>query len=200
METPARSWVSGPGTYPRRASRMSSSGHPENNDQSRRQGFEVRVRRPAGGASRWQLLRAACRDRLRLSGSQRHVLAAIQNELQADTELVAAFSLFTSATSSAAMPRIERLPTWRTLAGWRAGCRALLNWRIMLVVAVLAPLAAVAALALTASPPGGAADSLRACPCARARVPCDVQGSGQRGRAASARSRPPAQAACLRPP
>ena len=134
---------------------MSSSGHPENNDQSRRQGFEVRVRRPAGRASRWQLLRAARRDRLRSSGSQRHVLAAIRNELQADTELAAAFSLFTSATSGAAMPRIERLPTWRTLAGWRAGCRALLNRRIMLVVAVLAPLAAVAALALTASPPGG---------------------------------------------
>ena len=130
---------------------MSSSGQPENNGLSRRQGFEARVRHPARRASLWRLLRTARRDRLGLSGSQRHVLAAIQDDLQADTELAAAFSLFTSATSGAAMPRIERLPTWRTLAGWRAGCRALLNRRIMLVVAVLVPFAALVALALAAS-------------------------------------------------
>ena len=133
---------------------MSSSGQPENNGRSRRQGSEARVRHPAREASLWKLLRAARRDRLGLSGSQRHVLAAIRDDLQADTELAAAFSLFTSATSGAAMPRIERLPTWRTLAGWRAGCRALLNRRIMLVVAVLVPFAALVALALAASSPG----------------------------------------------
>ena len=59
---------------------MSSAGEPENNDLTHRQGFEVHARHPAGGASLWQLLRAARRDRLRLSASQRHVLAAIQNE------------------------------------------------------------------------------------------------------------------------
>lgn len=133
---------------------MSSSGQPENDDLSRRQGFEARVRHPAGGASLWQLLRAARRDRLGLSGSQRHVLAAIQDDLQADTELAAAFSAFTSATVGAAMPKTERLPAWSRLAGWRRCCRAFLNRRIMLVVAVLVPFAALVALALAASSPG----------------------------------------------
>lgn len=133
---------------------MSSSGQPENNDLSRRQGFEARVRHPAGGASLWQLLRAARRDRLGLPGSQRHVLAAIQDDLQADTDLAAAFSAFTSATVGAAMPKTERMPTWSRLADWRRCCRAFLNRRIMLVVAVLVPSAALVALALAASSPG----------------------------------------------
>lgn len=130
---------------------MSSAGQPENNDLTRRQGFEVQVRRPAGGARLWQLLRAARKDRLRLPGSQRHVLAAIQDELQADAELAAAFSAFTSVTFGAAMPKAERLPVRSTLAGWRGCCRAALNRRIMLVVAVVAALAAVLALVLAAS-------------------------------------------------
>jgi hypothetical protein len=138
---------------------MSSAGEPENNDLSRRQGFEVRVRHPAGGASLWQLLRAARRDRLRLSGSQRRVLAAIQNELQADADLAAAFSAFTSVTSGADIPKAERLSARNTLAGWRRCCRAFLNRRITLVVAVVAAPAALLALglalALTASSPGG---------------------------------------------
>jgi len=133
---------------------MSSSGQPENNGLSRRQGFEARVRHPARGASLWKLLRAARRDRLGLSGSQRHVLAAIQDDLQADTDLAAAFSAFTSATVGAAMPKTERLPAWSRLAGWRRCCRAFLNRRIMLVVAVLVPFAALVALALAASSPG----------------------------------------------
>ena len=133
---------------------MSSSGQPENNGLSRRQGFEARVRHPAGGASLWKLLRAARRDRLGLSGSQRHVLAAIQDDLQADTELAAAFSAFNSATVGAAMPKTERLPACSRLAGWRHCCRAFLNRRIMLVVAVLVPCAALVALALAASSPG----------------------------------------------
>ena len=106
---------------------MSSASQPENNDLTRRQGFEVRVRHPAGGASVWQLLRAARRDRLRLPGSQRHVLAvlaAIQNELQADAELAAAFSAFTSVTFDAAMPEAERLPAGRWLAGDAAAERS----------------------------------------------------------------------------
>jgi hypothetical protein len=155
LETPARSWSAGSEHIPRRASRMSSAGQPENNnDLTRRQGFEVQVRHPAGGARLWQLLRAARRDRLRLSGSQQHVLAAIQNELQADAELSAAFSAFTSVTCGAAMPKAEQLPARSTLAGWRRCCRAFLNRRIMLVVAVVAALAAVVALALAASSPG----------------------------------------------
>ena len=59
---------------------MSSAGEPENNDLTRRQGFEVHVRHLAGGANLWQLLRTARRDRLRLPASQRHVLAEIPNE------------------------------------------------------------------------------------------------------------------------
>jgi len=133
---------------------MSSAGQPENNDLTRRQGFEVHVRHPAGAANLWQLLRAARRDRLRLPSSRRHVLAAIQNELQADAELAAAFSAFTSVTFGAAMPKAERLSARSTLAGWRGCCRAFLSRRIMFVVALVVALAAVVALALAASSPG----------------------------------------------
>jgi hypothetical protein len=134
---------------------MSSAGQPENNDLTHRQGFEVHVRRPSGGASLRKLLQAARRARLRLSTSQRHVLAAIQNELQADADLAAAFSAFTSVTFGAAIPKAERLPAWSMLAGWRGCCRAALNQRIMIVVAVVAALAAVLALVLAASWMGG---------------------------------------------
>lgn len=133
---------------------MSSAGQPENNDLTRRQGFEVRVRHPAGGANLWQLLRAVRGDRLRLARSQRHVLAATQSELQADADLAAAFSAFTSVTFGAAMPKAERLPARSTLAGWRGCRRAFLSRRIMFVVAVVVALAAVVALALAASSPG----------------------------------------------
>jgi hypothetical protein len=87
--------------------------------------------------------------------SQRHVLAAIQNELQADTDLAAAFSAFTSVTFGAVMPEAERLPARSTLAGWRRWCRAFLNRRIMLVVAIVAVLALGLAVALTPSSSGG---------------------------------------------
>jgi hypothetical protein len=130
---------------------MSSAGQPENNDATRRQGLEVQVRHPAGGARLWQLLRTARRGRLRLSGSQRHVIAAIQNELQADAELAAAFSAFTSVTAGAAMPKVERLPARSTLAGWRT----FLKRRIMLVAAVVAALVAVLALVLAAASSSG---------------------------------------------
>jgi hypothetical protein len=131
---------------------MSSAGQPENNDLTHRQGFEVHGRRPAG-ASLWQRLQAARRARLRLSAGRRHVLATIENELQADPDLAAAFSAFTSVTFGAAIPKAERLPAWSMLAGWRGCCRVL-NRRIMLVVAVMAPLAAMLALVLAASSPG----------------------------------------------
>jgi len=138
---------------------MSTAGQSENNDLTRRQGFEVRMRHPAGGAGLWRLLRAARRDWLRFFRSQQRILAAIQNELQADADLAASFSAFTSVTSGADMPKAERLSARNTLAGWRRCCPAFLNRRIMLVVAVVAAPAALLALglalALTAYSPGG---------------------------------------------
>ena len=133
---------------------MSSAGQPENNDLSRDR-FEAQMRHPAAGASRPQPPRAARRNRLRLPGSQRNVLAAIQNELQADAELTAGFSAFASVTSGTAMPKTERLPAWSALAGRRRLGRAFLNWRIMLGVAVMASFAGMLAWALAASSPGG---------------------------------------------
>ena len=88
-----------------------------------------------------------------MSSSHQDVLAAISNELQADAELAAAFSAFTSATAGEAMPKAERLPARGTLAN----CRAFLNRRILLAVAVVAALGAVVALALATSSPGGQA-------------------------------------------
>jgi hypothetical protein len=131
---------------------MSSASQPENNDLTHRQGSEVQVRRSAG-ASLWERLQAARRDRLRLSAGRRHVLATIENELQADADLAAAFSAFTSMTFGAAIPKAERLPAWSMLAGWRGCCRVL-NRRIMLVVAVMDPLAAMLVLVLVASSSG----------------------------------------------
>ena len=137
---------------------MSSAGQPENNDLSRRQGFEARVRHPAGGASFWPLLRAARRGRLGWPRTQRRVLAAIRRELQADADLAAAFSAFTSVTLRAAMPKIEQLPARGALAGWRRG-RAFASRRFVAVVAaVVIPAALLTlglAVALTASSPGG---------------------------------------------
>jgi hypothetical protein len=85
-----------------------------------------------------------------LSGNQRHVLVAIQNELHADAVLAAAFSAFTSVTAGAAMPKAERLPARSTLAGWRA----FLKRRFVFVVVVGATLVAVLALVLAASSAG----------------------------------------------
>ena len=134
---------------------MSSAGQPENNDLSQDHDRASRARHSAAGGTRRRLLRAARRiRRLQLSRSQRHVLAAIRDELQAEAELAALFSLFTSATSGAAMPKTERVPAWGGLAGW--GRRlAFLNRRIVLAVAIMVPFAAVVALALALSSPGG---------------------------------------------
>ena len=85
-----------------------------------------------------------------MSRSQRHVLAAVQDELQADAELAAVFSAFTSVTVGAAMPKFERLPTWRSLAAWRA----FLKRRIVLIAVLGAALVAVLALALAAASAG----------------------------------------------
>lgn len=136
---------------------MSSAGQPENNDLSR-QGFEARVRHPAGGARFWPLLRAARSGRLGSPRTQRRVLAAIRSELQADADLAAAFSAFTTVTLRAAMPKTEQLPARGALASWRR-CRAFASRRFIPVVAVVVIPAALLtlglALALTASSPGG---------------------------------------------
>lgn len=129
---------------------MSSASQPENNDVTRRPGSEVQVRHFAGGARLWRRLRTARRGRLRLSSSQQHVLAAVQNELQADAELATAFSAFTSVTAGTAMPKTERLPALSLLGGRRA----FLKRRIMLVVIVVAVLGPVLALALAACSAG----------------------------------------------
>ena len=113
------------------------------------------MRHPAGRARIRPRLRTARRNRLRLSGSHRNVLAAISDELQADAELAAAFSAFTSVTADAAMPKAERRPARSTLAGGRA----FLKRRIMLVIIVAAALVTALALALglalAPSSPGG---------------------------------------------
>jgi hypothetical protein len=138
---------------------MSSAGQPENNDLSRRRGFEARARHPAGGARFWPLIRAARRGRLGSPRTQRRVLAAIRSELQADADLAAAFSAFTSVTLRAAMPKTEQLPARGALARWRRCRRALLNRRVIPVVAaVVIPVALLAlglTVALTSSSPGG---------------------------------------------
>jgi hypothetical protein len=133
---------------------MSSASQPENNGLSRQHPFAAQVRHPVGGASLWQLLRAARGDRHGLSSSQRDVLAAIRDELQADAELATSFSAFTGVTIGAAMPKTEQLPASGTLARWRRRGRALLNWRIMIVVAAMVTFVALLVLALTASSPG----------------------------------------------
>jgi hypothetical protein len=122
---------------------MSSAGQPENDDLSRDPGCAPQMRHPAGGASQWRMPR-----------HQRHVLAATAGELRADAELAALFSYFTSTTAGAAMPETERLPAWHTLAGRRRWL-AFLNRPIVAVVAVMVPFAAVVALALALSAPGG---------------------------------------------
>jgi hypothetical protein len=54
-----------------------------------------------------------------LPNFQLQILAAIENELQADPELDSAFSAFTSVTRSADMPAAEQLAAPDSLTGWR---------------------------------------------------------------------------------
>ena len=81
-----------------------------------------------------------------LPNSQRHILVATANELQADHDLAAAFSAFTSVTRGAAMPAVEQLPPRRWRASWRSlrrvGSPAFTHRQFVLLVATMAALAA----------------------------------------------------------
>jgi len=87
-----------------------------------------------------------------LANSQRHILAAIQDELQADPDLAASFSAFASVTRGTVMPEAEQLAGWRRF--WRAGLLRFLDRHILLAVAIVACLATLLTLALAASSPG----------------------------------------------
>jgi hypothetical protein len=68
-----------------------------------------------------------------LPNSQLQILAAIENELQADPELDSAFLAFTSVTHSAEMPAAEQLAAPGSLTG-RRGWRRLGRMIVPLVV------------------------------------------------------------------
>jgi hypothetical protein len=72
-----------------------------------------------------------------LPNSQLQILAAIENELQADPELDSAFSAFTKVTLSADMPTAEQLAAPVSLTGWRGRPR-LRRMIVPLVVLVAA--------------------------------------------------------------
>ena len=106
-----------------------------------------------------------------LPNSQRHILAAIEDELQADPDLAASFSAFTSVTRGAAMPAVEQLrlrswlASWRSL--WRGGLPESMNRQIALLVAMMAALAVGLTVALAALLGGHQARCEPACACAR---------------------------------
>jgi len=87
-----------------------------------------------------------------LANSQRHILAAIQDELQADPDLAASFSAFASVTRGTGMPEAEQLAGWRRFR--LVGLLALLDRHILLAVAIVACLATALTLVLAAASPG----------------------------------------------
>jgi hypothetical protein len=97
-----------------------------------------------------------------LPNSQRHILAAAENELQADHDLGAAFSAFTSVTRGGAMPTVEQLSRWRWMASrrslWRVGSPAFTHRQIVLLVAMMAAVAVGLTTALAAALAGGHQD------------------------------------------
>jgi hypothetical protein len=97
-----------------------------------------------------------------LPNSRRHILAAIEDELQEDPDLAASFSAFTSVTRGATMPAVEQLRLRRWLASWRSlwrvGAPALTNGQVVFVVAVIAALAVGLTIALAVVLPGGHQD------------------------------------------
>jgi hypothetical protein len=93
-----------------------------------------------------------------LPNSQLQILAAIENELQADQNLAAAFLAFTSVTQSADMPAAEQLETPISRTGWRTSLRkGLPTFPGRLIAAIVATAAAVviALAALLTAVPGG---------------------------------------------
>ena len=97
-----------------------------------------------------------------LPNSRRHILAAIEGELQADSDLAASFSAFTSVTRGTTMPTVEQLRLRRWLASWRSmwriGAPALTNGQVVFVMAVIVALAVGLTVALAAALPGGHQD------------------------------------------
>jgi hypothetical protein len=97
-----------------------------------------------------------------LPNSRRHILAAIEDELQADPDLAASFSAFTSATRGAVMPAVEQLRPRRWLASWRSlwrvGAPALTNGQVVFAAAMMVALAAGLTVALAVALPGGHQD------------------------------------------
>lgn len=87
-----------------------------------------------------------------LANSQRHILAAIQDELQADPDLAASFSAFASVTRGTVMPEAEQLAGWRRF--WRVVLLTFLDRHILIAVATVACLATVLTLLLAAASPG----------------------------------------------
>jgi hypothetical protein len=97
-----------------------------------------------------------------MPNSQLQILAAIENELQEDPSLAAAFSAFTSATQDADIPAAEQLGTPDSLPGWRTsrsmGLPTFLGQPLVALVAFAAFAAAavlIALAALFAAAPGG---------------------------------------------
>lgn len=71
-----------------------------------------------------------------LPNSQLQILAAIENELQADPTLTSSFSAFTGATQSAGMPAAEQLGTPNWLTGWRSFQRTERRWSLAVIVLI----------------------------------------------------------------
>jgi hypothetical protein len=83
-----------------------------------------------------------------LPNSELQILAAIENELQADRSLGPFFSTFTLVTRSEGMPAAEQLGTPNSLTGWRSFRRLGLTTflgrlTVTVAVAVVTALAAV---------------------------------------------------------
>jgi hypothetical protein len=62
-------------------------------------------------------------NQMGLPNSQQRILAAIENELQADPDLTAAYSAFAGVPRSAGMPAAGQLRTRDSLTGWRRSGR-----------------------------------------------------------------------------
>jgi hypothetical protein len=117
-----------------------------------------------------------------LPNSQLQILAAIENELQADPSLGSAFSAFTSVTRSAAMPAAEQLRTPNWVAGWRGSRRmrrtAFLGRMIVPVVAIVAAVVIALTAALAAWPESGRDSCEPAGAAARYAATCVPPGRG----------------------
>jgi hypothetical protein len=94
-----------------------------------------------------------------LPNGQLQILAAIENELQEDPSLAAAFSAFTSVTQDADMPAAEQLGTPDSLPGRRTsrsmGVPTFPGQPLMALAALAAAVLIALAVLLAAAPGGG---------------------------------------------